>query len=78
LPVSQSQTRRIGTTYRLKSHPDITIFLEDHTARKPGKYERPEVFTAIYKSNYFWTQRYQDYDSIENLLKFRRHNNIPF
>ncbi|WP_171939100.1 hypothetical protein [Herbaspirillum rubrisubalbicans] len=67
-----------ATTYRLKAHPDITILLEESTAGKPGEYERPEVFTAIYKSNYFWTQRYQDYDSIENLLKFRRHNKIPF
>jgi len=67
-----------ATTYQLKAHPDITILLEESTAGKPGKYERPEVFTAIYKSNFFWTQDYQDYDSIENLLKFRRHNNIPF
>ncbi|MDR9839662.1 hypothetical protein [Herbaspirillum huttiense] len=67
-----------ATTYRLKEHPDITILLEDSMARRPGKYERPEVFTAVYKSNFFWTQDYQDYDSIENLLKFRRHNKIPF
>ncbi|MCP1573789.1 hypothetical protein J2S30_002168 [Herbaspirillum rubrisubalbicans] len=68
----------VATTYRLKAHPDITILLEDSIARKPGEYERPEVFTAIYKSNFFWTQDYQNYDSIENLLKFRRHNKIPF
>ncbi|MCP1573791.1 hypothetical protein J2S30_002170 [Herbaspirillum rubrisubalbicans] len=67
-----------ATTYRLKAHPDITILLEESTAGKPGEYERPEVFTAIYKSNFFWTQDYQNYDSIENLLKFRRHNKIPF
>ncbi|WP_171939098.1 hypothetical protein [Herbaspirillum rubrisubalbicans] len=74
----EKEGRLAGTTYRLKDHPDITILLEDRSAGRPGKYMRPEVFTAIYKSNYFWTQRYQDYDSIENLLKFRRHNKIPF
>lgn len=70
--------RIVASTYRLKEHPDITIYLKDKTAGKAGKYERPEVFTALYKSNFFWTQDYQDYDSIENLLTFRRHNNIPF
>ncbi|BEV13394.1 T6SS immunity protein Tli4 family protein [Herbaspirillum sp. DW155] len=74
----ENEARLAGTTYRLKDHPDITIFLEDRSAGRPGEYMRPEVFTAIYKSNFFWTQDYQDYDSIENLLKFRRHNKIPF
>lgn len=76
--VDEKLDRLVATTYRLIEHPDITIFLKDKTAGKAGKYERPEVFTAIYKSNFFWTQDYQNYDSIENLLKFRRHNKIPF
>ncbi|WP_343742508.1 T6SS immunity protein Tli4 family protein [Herbaspirillum huttiense] len=68
----------IATTYRLKSHPDVTVLLEDTSARRPYPSQDPAKLTAVYKSNFFWTQDYRSYDSIKNLLTLRRHNTIEF
>ncbi|WP_288392233.1 T6SS immunity protein Tli4 family protein [uncultured Herbaspirillum sp.] len=68
----------IATTYRLKSHPDVTVMLEDASAKRPLESQDPAKLTAVYKSNFFWTQDYRSYDSIKNLLTLRRHNTIDF
>ena len=68
----------IATTYRLKSHPDVTVLLEDTSARRPYPSQDPAKLTAVYKSNFFWTQDYRSYDSIKNLLTLRRYNTIDF
>ena len=68
----------IATTYRLKNHPDVTVLLEDTSARRPYPSQDPAKLTAVYKSNFFWTQDYRSYDSIKNLLTLRRHNTIEF
>jgi hypothetical protein len=52
--------RSISTTYRLKSHPDITIWLEDSTGGHPPKEVNPNRVTAEYDNEFFWTQNYQD------------------
>lgn len=68
----------IATTYRLKNHPDVTVLLEDTSARRPYPSQDPAKLTAVYKSNFFWTQDYRSYDSIKNLLTLRRHHTIEF
>lgn len=40
-------------TYRLREHPDVTIFLKDSTA---STNPRKEVLTAKYRTNDFWGQ----------------------
>ncbi len=42
--------------------------LEDASASAPAAFQDPTKFTAIYKSNFFWAQRYQSVKSRENLL----------
>ncbi len=61
-------SRKVAATYRLRDHPDVTIMLEDARARDVASFQDPEKFTAIYKSNFFWTQRYRSVKSRENLL----------
>ncbi|MFJ3314367.1 T6SS immunity protein Tli4 family protein [Herbaspirillum huttiense] len=68
----------IATTYRLKAHPDVTILLEDATAFPIERGQDPAKFTAVSRSNFFWTQNYTDYVSISNLMTLRRHNTISF
>jgi Tle cognate immunity protein 4 C-terminal domain len=50
-----SNGRSIAMTYRLKGHPDITIFLKDMDAAKAGPAQDPRKFTATYETQYFWT-----------------------
>ncbi|MDB5802375.1 MAG: hypothetical protein JWL63_3314 [Rhodocyclales bacterium] len=50
--------RSISATYRLKDHPDITIWLEDSNAARIGPGQNPEKFTPVSQSDFFWTQRY--------------------
>jgi hypothetical protein len=68
----------IATTYRLKNHPDVTVMLEDASAKRPLESQDPAKLTALYKSNFFWTQDYRSYESIKNLLTMRGHNTIDF
>jgi hypothetical protein len=64
--------RHIGMTYRLKAHPDITVWLEDASAARLGERQNPEKLTALYKAAFFWNQRYQNYRSIESQWPLRR------
>jgi hypothetical protein len=64
--------RHIGMTYRLKAHPDITVWLEDASAARLGERQNPEKLTARYKAAFFWNQRYQNYRSIESQWPLRR------
>lgn len=54
------QLRKIGVTYRLKEHPDITIVLEEGNVTTIAPGMDPKRFTAKYDNDFFWTQRYQD------------------
>jgi hypothetical protein len=60
--------RSVGVTYRLKSHPDVTIWLEDSTAQNnladTGSgttlaAKDPDRLSPEYKTQFFWSQDYQ-------------------
>jgi hypothetical protein len=51
--------RQISTSYRLRSHPDVMIVMEDASAGGILAFQNPDKFTAQSKTNFFWTQRYQ-------------------
>lgn len=63
------QDRSIGITYRLQDHPDVTIWLEDSSASAPMPEQDPDKFTADYRTNFFWTQRYQDRTTLKLLSR---------
>ena len=69
-------TRIVATTYRLREHPDVTIMVEDATATAVPDGRDPKLYSAVYKSNFFWTQRYRTaVKSLKSLLN-RKHNKI--
>jgi hypothetical protein len=60
--------RSIGVTYRLKAHPDVSIWLEDSTAQSTiantgsattQGAKDADRFSPEYKSHFFWSQDYQ-------------------
>lgn len=48
--------RSINATYRLREHPDITIWLEDQEAARVQKERNPDLYTATGRLDWFWTQ----------------------
>ncbi len=50
--------RKINTTYRLREHPDITIWLEDQGASRVDNARISNHDIAIRRSDNFWIQRY--------------------
>lgn len=46
-------SRQIGSTYRLREHPDVTVYLRDAVA---ASNQNKEVLTAKYRTNDFWAQ----------------------
>ena len=73
-------TRHISVTYRLKAHPDITIWLEDANAVGHADWHRKDVniLDPEYRSNEFWTQIRQREQSVKSLwsLPTYRHNHM--
>ena len=65
----EQRVRSIGITYRLQDHPDVTIWLEDSSASAPMPEQDPDKFTADYRTNFFWTQRYQDRTTLKLLSR---------
>ncbi len=63
-------SRHIGMTYRLKAHPDISVWLEDSSADLIGPHMNPAKFTAEAKASFFWEQRYQKRRSFQSLWPF--------
>ena len=61
------QGRSIAVTYRLKDHPDVTVWLEDTSAQEVQSNQNPSKFTPEYKTEFFWKQRYQDPISGRNI-----------
>jgi hypothetical protein len=59
--------RNVATSYRLRSHPDVTLVLQDTNAVGIETFQNPDRFTARSKTNFFWTQRYQSPISRETL-----------
>ena len=50
--------RYVNSTYRLREHPDITIWLEDRSARRVRKGQDPDLYSATERTDYFWMQNY--------------------
>lgn len=69
--------RKVAVTYQLKDHPDVTVMLEDASADSPTSFQDPEKFTAIYKSQFFWSQRTRGINERTNLVR-NYYNNIKF
>jgi Tle cognate immunity protein 4 C-terminal domain len=59
--------RSVGTTYRLNEHPDVTVLLEDSSAHGPASDTTTAAYAPEYKTNFFWTQRYQSRKSVKML-----------
>ncbi|WP_314138598.1 T6SS immunity protein Tli4 family protein [Buttiauxella noackiae] len=56
---SGHEPRNMGVTYRLKDHPDVTIFFQD-LGMEPGPgFQRPENETAKDFVTYLWNRKYQ-------------------
>lgn len=60
--------RAVGVTYRLKNHPDVTIWLEDSSAQSnladtgngtTSVAQGPDRLSPEYKIQFFWSQDYQ-------------------
>lgn len=70
-----SAGRIVAATYRLRAHPDVTIMLKDATATGVPTHSSAEKYSAIYQSNFFWTQDYQQAKSVKSLLN-GSHNKV--
>ena len=74
------QTRKLSVTYRLRRHPDITIWLEDANAVGHADWHRKDVniLDPEYRSNEFWTQIRQREQSVKSQwrLPTYRHNHM--
>lgn len=56
---SGHELRNMGVTYRLKNHPDVTIFFQD-LGMEPGPgFQRPENESAKDFVTYLWNRKYQ-------------------
>ncbi len=56
---SGHEPRNMGVTYRLKDHPDVTIFFQD-LGMEPGPgFQRPENESAKDFVTYLWNRKYQ-------------------
>lgn len=60
--------RLVAVTYRLREHPDVTIMIMDATATTVAEHGGAEKYSAVYRSNFFWTQDYQHAKSMSSLL----------
>lgn len=70
--VKNETGRHIGMTYRLKAHPDITVWLEDASAVTIGPHMNPAKFTAKGKAAFFWEQHQQILQGIKSLWSFNQ------
>ncbi|HKN05042.1 MAG TPA: T6SS immunity protein Tli4 family protein, partial [Buttiauxella sp.] len=56
---SGHEKRNMGVTYRLKDHPDVSIFFQDlGTSPGPGERRPDEKMSAKDYVTYFWNMRY--------------------
>jgi hypothetical protein len=72
IPDEGVHPRGITMVYRLKSHPDITIMLEDQNGGPIPTDVDPDKFTSEYDNDYFWTYQHPKY--IRSLWKDPLHS----
>jgi len=68
IPDDGKMERFIAATYRIKQHPDVTVWVRDRDAENPvpaGKLE--QLRQSIHDVSFFWGQRYQDRNSVRSL-----------
>ncbi|AIY40555.1 hypothetical protein LT85_1397 [Collimonas arenae] len=68
--LDKNLSRVIAMTYRLKSHPDVTIMLEDATADQFDSEKREKISEPDYVIDDFWTQYRSPDASIRSLWEF--------
>jgi len=56
---SGHELRNMGVTYRLKNHPDVTIFFQDLGIEPGPGFQRPENESAKDFVTYLWNRKYQ-------------------
>ena len=60
VPDSGQAQRDIRVTYRLKEHPDVTVWLRDRDGGRSVYDDDYKMSSVHYDNRYFWSQRYQD------------------
>jgi hypothetical protein len=78
IPDDGNGRRFISTAYRLRSHPDITIWLQDSNGGSVPKGFNPGKFTAEYDNEFFWGQRYQDRKEYRSIWSWPYLRSIKF
>lgn len=56
---SGHEKRNMAVTYRLKNHPDVTIFFQDLGMEPGPRFQRPEDESAKDFITYLWNRKYQ-------------------
>lgn len=56
---SGHEMRNMGVTYRLKNHPDVTIFFQDLGMEPGPRFQRPENESSKDFITYLWNRKYQ-------------------
>ncbi|SPR99843.1 T6SS immunity protein Tli4 family protein [Cupriavidus taiwanensis] len=60
--------RSISVAYRLREHPDVTVWMEDRNARVVDKIGNPSAYSAAARADFFWMQDYAgNYQSVRSL-----------
>ncbi len=60
--------RSISVAYRLREHPDITVWMEDRNARVADRNENSSAYSAAARADFFWMQDYAgNYQSVRSL-----------
>jgi len=68
IPDDGKVERSIASTYRLKQHPDVTVWVQDSGSEEPSptaKLGHPQQ--SIKDNDFFWAQNYQDRIGVRSL-----------
>jgi len=74
VPDDGSVRRDVAVTYRLKSHPDITIWIDDTEGKggSPSGNMSREKQSAEYDNEFFWSQNYQQRKGLQYVWRGTR------
>ncbi len=68
--------RHIAVTYRLKSHPDITIWLQDSNGGPVPKGANPQRFTTQYDNEFWWRLNYRQHKYLKPIWRDLRETTL--